>query len=358
MYLRTNLEIIISQVHNLKGLDTMKSRRANSVLFGFDFQVNAAIVLMLENIKELRSLRLEGNEEDIELTLEDGKKILAQAKAVEKSSYDFNNVRKNLKKALTSLSEGAQKTDSQQLIFITNSPNPFNDPESRSVFGGLFTHRKYSDLPPSAQTIIQNYLSNIDSPLDLSKFTIQVFSFETDDDTERYKAVMQCVDDFIGSLNANVSPGLGKKLLSVWHEGIFNNGTKRNAAIKLDKKNIIWPILVLETDINRCDEDFLEQFNVGVYDEVVRLYGELIDCCCERVEFFTKILYDFSQFDSSKKPKEKCNDFIENRWESYKEIFSNDNIEGEALEALIKIVIYNVIHRRIAIDKIKREVNL
>ena len=48
----------------------MKSRRANAVLFGFDFQRNAAIVLMLENIKDLRSVRLEGNEEDIELTLE------------------------------------------------------------------------------------------------------------------------------------------------------------------------------------------------------------------------------------------------------------------------------------------------
>ena len=47
----------------------MKSRRANAVLFGFDFQRNAAIVLMLENIKDLRSVRLEGNEEDIELTL-------------------------------------------------------------------------------------------------------------------------------------------------------------------------------------------------------------------------------------------------------------------------------------------------
>ena len=30
-----------------------KGKRADAVLFGFDFQVNAAIVLMLENIKEL-----------------------------------------------------------------------------------------------------------------------------------------------------------------------------------------------------------------------------------------------------------------------------------------------------------------
>ena len=209
-----------------------------SALFGFDFQRNAAIVLMLENIKELRSVRLEGNEEDIELTLENGRKILAQAKAVEKSSSDFSHVRENLKKALISLSEGSQKADTQQLIFITNSPNPFNDTDSRSVFSGLPTRRSFSNLPPSAQQIVQKYLGDIDNPLDLQKFTVQVFPFETDDETERYKAVTQAVNDFIGSLNANVTYGLGKWLLQVWHDDIFINGTKGDASILLDKKDI------------------------------------------------------------------------------------------------------------------------
>ena len=196
----------------------VKNRRANAVLFGFDFQRNAAIILMLERIKELRSVRLEGNEEDIELTLENGKKILAQAKAVEKSSSDFSHVRENLKKALISLSEGAQRVDAQELIFITNSPNPFNDEASRSVFGGLPTHRSFSSLPPSAQVTVQKYLGNIENPLDSEKFTVQVFPFETDNEAERYKAVTQAMNDFIGSLNVNVSYGLGKWLLQVWQE--------------------------------------------------------------------------------------------------------------------------------------------
>lgn len=46
-----------------------KDRRADAVFFGFDFQVNAAIVLMLENIKELKSLRLESENEDIDISL-------------------------------------------------------------------------------------------------------------------------------------------------------------------------------------------------------------------------------------------------------------------------------------------------
>ena len=33
-----------------------KSRRANAVMFGFEFQVNAAIVLMIENIEDLKTI--------------------------------------------------------------------------------------------------------------------------------------------------------------------------------------------------------------------------------------------------------------------------------------------------------------
>lgn len=335
----------------------MKDRRANAVLFGFDFQRNAAIVLMLENIKELRSVRLEGNEEDIELTMVGGKKILAQAKAIEKSSSDFSHVRQNLKKALVSLSEGAQKTAAQRLIFITNSPNPFNDEGSRSVFSYFPSRRSFSDLPLSAQRIVQKYLDEIDNPLDLQKFTVQVFPFETDDERERYKAVKQIVEEFLGGLKLT-SNGLANQLLSVWREQIFINGSKKDASIQLDKKDIIWPILVIEMDVERCNEAFLNQFDFGVYDEVVHLYRSTIDSCCERIEFFTRILYDYTQFSSAKNPMEKCQDFIDHCWENYKSEFSAVGIDDETLEALTKIVMYNVIRRRITINKVKQGVNL
>lgn len=214
-----------------------KSRRANAVVFGFDFQVNAAIVLMIENIEDLKSLRLEGNYEDIEIELENNQYILAQAKAVERSSSDFRNVRKNLEKSLISLSEGNQKVDAQRLILITNSPNPLNEEASRSIFWGD-AHREFLSLPESSQELIRRYLDNINQPLDTDKFMIQILPFETDNDIERYKVVKRVVDDFIGDLNLNI-PGLGKKLLSIWHEEVFENGTKKDAAIQLKKKDLI-----------------------------------------------------------------------------------------------------------------------
>lgn len=93
------------------------NRRADPVMFGFDFQINAAIVLMLKNIKSLETIRIEGNYEDIELQLKDGERILAQAKGVQKGSSDFRKVRENLKKALLTLSEGGKRAKAKQLIY-------------------------------------------------------------------------------------------------------------------------------------------------------------------------------------------------------------------------------------------------
>lgn len=332
------------------------SRRADSVLFGFDFQVNAAIVLMLENIKDLETLKLEGNCEDIEMRLSKDEYILAQAKAVVNSSTDFRNVRKNLKASLESLSEGSRKVNAEKLILITNSPNPFNDDKSRSVFWGP-AHRSFSTLPPSAQEIICNYLKVIEKPLDTNKFFVQVIPFETDDEKERYKFIVQEVNSFIDSLNINVTIS-GKKLMEIWHYDIFTNGTKKNADILLSKKDIIWPIMVIITDTEKYDDEFIDNYDESLYDEIIHQYKGLIDNHCERIEFFTKVLTDYNTYKSERGKKVKTVDFIEQAWKNYVDDFSIDGISQEVQEGLIKIILYTIVRRRISINKIKQEVNL
>ena len=333
-----------------------RSRRADAVVFGFDFQVNAAIVLFLENIEEVEKICLEGNYEDIELELSSGKMILAQAKAVEKASSDFVNVRKNFKKAITSLSEAGEKVYAKELIVITNSPNPFNDDKSRNVFYG-HAHRNYNTLPPSAKEIVDRYLSKMEKPLDTDKLKIQVLPFETDDENERYKVIMECINDFMGNLNISIS-GIGRKMLETWHWQVFDNSGKKDSAIKLTKKDIIWPILVQITEIEQCEDSFLEQFDSGVYEEVINRYSEVINSHCEQCEFFIKVLSDYNNFKTEKKQSEKLNEFIEIQWKDYISEFAVDGVEEEIQEALAKIVIHNIIKRRFTIDRIKKGVKL
>lgn len=334
-----------------------KSKRASSVVFGFDFQVNSAIVLMLENVAELKSLRLEGNFEDIEIELNDRQYILAQAKSVVNSSSDFRNVRRNLKKALESLSIGSQKVTTKQLILITNSPNPINEDESKHIFQGPPAYRDFSTLPPSTKAIIVNFLHEIEHPLDLEKFSIQTLPFETDNDNERYKYVMKAIDDFVGKLNLNI-PGLGRQLLEMWHWDVFINGTKKDSAITLKKKDIMWPIMVIATDISRCDEEFLERFEPGDYDEIVHRFKDTINSCCERYEFFIKVLADYNNCSIEGKPSERCINFVESKWPDYSSEFAVEGIDEEIQEGLTKAVLYNIVRRRRDIEKIKRGINL
>lgn len=334
-----------------------KSKRASSVVFGFDFQVNSAIVLMLENVSDLKSLRLEGNFEDIEIELNDGQYILAQAKSVVNSSSDFHNVRHNLKKALESLSAGSQKVTAKQLILITNSPNPINEDESKYIFQGPPAYRDFSTLPPSTKSIIVNFLSEIEQPLDLDRFSIQTLPFETDNDNERYKYVMRAIDDFVGDLNLNI-PGLGSQLLEMWHWSVFINGTKKDPGITLKKKDIMWPIMVIATDISRCDEEFLDRFEPGDYDEIVHRFKDTINSCCERYEFFIRVLADYSNCSIEGKPSERCINFVESRWMDYSNEFAVEGIDKEIQEGLTKTVLYNIVRRRRDIEKIKRGTNL
>ena len=44
---------------------------------------------ILDNIKDIKTVRMEGASEDIELTMNDGNQIMAQAKGVEKAVVIF-----------------------------------------------------------------------------------------------------------------------------------------------------------------------------------------------------------------------------------------------------------------------------
>lgn len=334
-----------------------KNRRASSVVFGFDFQVNAAIVLMLENIKELKTLKLEGNYEDIEIELLDGKYILAQAKSVQNASNDFNNVIKNLKNSLKSLSEGSEKIEVEELILITNSPNPCNIDGYATVFS-LDAHRNFDTLPEDSKKKINNYLKNIEKPLDLSKFMIQILPFETDNEIERYKFVNLAIRDFIGSLDLNI-PGLENDLKNVWYNDIFVNSTKSNANLKLKKSDIIWPLIVIITNVeSRKNNHFVNDLDQGLYDEIVHKYRSIIDSHCERCEFFIKVLSDYNNFKCNKRMSEKPSAFAREKWKSYSNEFQVYNIEDEILEILTQIILYTIITNRYDIERIKNGVNL
>jgi len=134
-----------------KPVDTNASPSA----YGWCFQVGAGITLMLDNIKEFKSLKMEGASDDIKISLDSGK-IYAQAKSVIKIG-DQSSASTKLKDALRALSHDTKNGDVVSLIYITNIANPLSS-KIASAFQYDRTY-EFSVLPDDAQKKIRDLVT-------------------------------------------------------------------------------------------------------------------------------------------------------------------------------------------------------
>ena len=146
----------------------MANTNASDSIFGWDFQINAAIVLMLEDIVNVQKVRVEGQSEDIEITLTDGEFVFSQAKALADPS-STKNVRKKLSNGLRTLNQAAKQSGVHKLIYITNAYDPLADKKSMPSFYGQ-SRKPYAALMDSAKKVIDNILTKENySDIDKSK---------------------------------------------------------------------------------------------------------------------------------------------------------------------------------------------
>lgn len=332
-----------------------KNSNASPEVFGFDFQVNATIFLLLDNIKEVKQVRMEGSSEDIELTMNDGNQIMAQAKGVVKGSSDFSNVRRNLKKAIGTLS-AADNESVEQLILITNSKNPLNEDTSKGFFYGPPISVGYNDLSDEAKKVIDDIVERLAIPFNKDKFQIYYFMFETNNLQTRYKVIEEKIRDFINQLNLGQILS-ATELMQVWQNDLFHNGSQTDTTIKLSKREIVWPVIVLTLG-KQMPSEYIEDYDQGFINEVTTQYSYLINTIIERYDLITKILYDYNSSNYALPMKERTRTFIKEKWKDYISVFSFESLDEEVQEAVTKVVIAKVIQQRYLISNISREVSL
>ncbi len=333
-----------------------KSSNASPELFGFDFQVNATIFLLLDNIKDVEKIRMEGPSEDIQLTMNNGNSIMAQAKSVVKGSSDFSNVRSNLKKAIKTLSEADGKSV-EQLILITNSKNPLKEDTSKSFFYGPPTLVGYRDLSDEAKKIIDEIVERLNISFNKDKFQIYYFMFETDNLKTRYKVIEEKIRDFINQLNLGQVLSV-TELMQVWQNDLFHNGSQTDITIKLSKKEIVWPVIVLTLG-KQLPSEYIDEYDQGFINEVTSQYSYLVNNNTEQYDLITKILYDYNNSSNYALPmKERTRKFIKEKWKDYISAFSLEALDEEVQEAVTKVVLAKIIQQRYLINNISREVSL
>ena len=327
----------------------MSGRNASASAFGWDFQANSAILLMLENIKDAKRVRVEGNDEDIEITLQDQTKVYAQAKAVEKPD-DTSHVLDKLAKALETLSDAAKKGDGRLFTYVTNSSNPFNNQKTMSYFTGR-THLSFDELPDAAQKKINEIVQNNGyTYFDVHKMDIRVIPFYGSDLKNRYKEIQACVNEFLAEVNVNIQ-GINTEIMGIWQRDLFQNATQSDTTISISKEKMIWPLIVLVVDKTAANE-YKKDFDDDEIEEIERKYKMIINQSTMSYDMVSRVLSDHRK--GKKSPKQ----FVTDHWIDYLDIVSTVEVDDDTKESLVKIILYRILTQRQYIRDIKRGANL
>ena len=333
----------------------MNSRNASYSLFGWDFQINAAIYIFLNNIKDIERIRVEGKLQDIELIRRDGSKIYAQAKAVYRWD-DYSNVINNLKSALQSLDEAnAKEINTCDLVYVTNTPNPFR--RDKSFFQGV-VNVAYDNLPDKCKIVINKILRDTNlSSLDVNRLKICIIPFHTDDLNTRYKVIKGQVNEFLAALGLSES-GFAPVLLSVWQNEVFKNGTIPDTDVSIKKSQLVWPLIFLVTD-NASDDWLMNDLDEAYFEDIKAKYRTLINNVTDQFDIYTKIVYDYEHNKGAGNLRENIRDFINAFWEGYSDKFGlNAAVPKDEQECLMKLIIHKVLVKKEKIATIKKGVGL
>jgi hypothetical protein len=327
----------------------MGDRNASESAFGWDFQANSAILLMLENIKDAKRVRVEGADEDIEITLNDQSKIYAQAKSVARPD-DYSHVIDKLSDALETLSLAAKNGDGSLFTYVTNSPNPFNNQKTMAYFTGR-THLEFDELPDVAQKKIKEIVQKKGySDLDLHKLDVRVIPFYGNDLKNRYKEIQACVNEFLGEVNID-GAGINTEIMGIWQKNLFQNATQTNTDISISKEKMIWPLIVLVIDRSIANE-YKKDFDEDEIEEIERKYKLIINQNTMSYDMISRVMSD------SRKAKKPIKQFVSENWTGYRDIADKVATDDVTKQTLVKIILYRILTQKQCIQDIKRGADL
>ena len=332
---------------NGKEVDTNASASA----YGWVFQVGAGITLMLDNLTEFTSMKMEGKNDDIEITLPSGK-IYAQAKSVIQMGNQ-STASTNLSDALAMLESDNKNGDAIKLIYITNIANPLS---SKMVSAFQYEHvYDFSILSKKDQDKIKAKVSS-DFPTEKLQIHILNFFGEGDNKFANVKAkISEFLRDAIGD------PSYSKRLMDSWFETFMVNCSdkpREENGLTLSKNEIILPVIVLVIDRPLEENEFNRVCDYDDYEGLIQEYRYIIDRRVCDYTYLSKITGDFLQKRNLVIYKENYKyEYVKSEWRQYEQDFETIT-DSWKREAVIKLILLTVITRRHKIKQIKDAANL
>ena len=335
---------------------------ASSTIAGFQFQVNVAIYFMLRYLKNIDSIRVEGEKEDVEVNLKDKRRYMIQAKAQTIDLKDNKNNAKNLKEALKSLANADEK-NVQYLFYASNMSDPLNSSDEVFKKYDIVT-KMYNELSKKSQQKIDNQIANLNGiDINKNKLVIIRIPFFGEFDEEKYKFIFQTAKEVFSIMGENIvnkSNTIIRKIESKFN----NNGTDKKETVITKEEFCNWIIL---TEIEGMDLSS-DNMNIGIdeteYYDAYEQYKRFIDEKMSSYENYGKV---YSLFLRVRKNKNvTINEFVKERKLELYNYFFEENLESEEqinennkLDVYVaQIISYAILKRNFIIKKIKEGAEL
>lgn len=165
-------------------------------------------------------------------------------------------------------------------------------------------------------------------------------------------------------IKISVNQDFSKSLLEIWQSDFLFNATNSDISINLNKNQIIWPIIVLNSQLSEEDKTFQNLIEKFEMDEegiglVLHQYSNFINKQIEKFSFVMKVNNEYEIYKKNKiGVARQTISFINNNWTDYLYLVDLDTIEEEVKEVLVKIILSKILNQKQMIKKIKQEVNL
>lgn len=334
----------------------MINRNASPAAFGWDFQINAGIVLMLDNILDAKRIRMEGATEDIEIYFADGTCLYAQAKSTQ-SPWDNANAGGVLTKALETLGDACSSGNARELVYVTNRADPFGDSSTMKAFSDAYAKVPFETLPPVCQQRVHEICARKGFKLESDRFSVLSLKFPEDENT-RYQTIKEHIADFLVNINPDFQ-GYSAPMMEKWQLKFGRNATQKNPKITIGKKDVIWPLIVFFCE--RINNEWLDDYDEGDSREIEAVYAKVIADQSERFTFVAKVLSEYDKFKKAhwnQPGREVQQAFISEKASLFADEFDLTGVHEEIAAAVQKLTIRKILVEKHRIQEVKEAVNL
>ncbi|MCG9821616.1 DUF1933 domain-containing protein [Staphylococcus argenteus] len=146
-------------------------------------------------------------------------------------------------------------------------------------------------------------------------------------------------------------------MLEIWQSEFLFNATTSNVSIDLTKNQVIWPIIVINSQLLEDDKNFEKLIDEFQMDEeeieiVLYKYTTFIDKQSEKFSFVMRVNSDYEIYRKNKIGNERgIKSFINDKWTDYIYLVNTDKIEEEVKQIIVKIILFKILNLKAMVKK-------